>query len=431
MTEIGEKTYEMLWDCEYCGTKKLLGKSHRPLLYAGVVVAVVLGQDEAIDLMLVALLSDGHVLLEGVPGTAKTLLARSFAATLDLSFTRIQFTPDLMPGDVLGTNLFNFQTSSFSLTKGPIFTDILLADEINRTPPKTQAALLEAMQERAVTIDGKSFQLGSDFMVVATQNPIEQQGTYPLPEAQLDRFLFKIEVTGGADLPEAVLAGLRAARHLGASSLEVRLDSLDGLEAMKQKTDIVVVDMHAEATSAAATTRAARRPRAATRTWTPSWRGRSNWAATPPGPSISHWKADGSRHVRCRFAFLWSWQTSRTTRSARRCRRSSAFSASTCCRRRRWRRCGGRRRARRFATIFTSGRCSWISFSSGGVRRWEYPDKPMKTSRPSARLFVTYLPEARTVPHCSFAIILRFSSVNRPTSLWEKWVKNDPLFELS
>jgi MoxR-like ATPase len=155
---------------------------------------VVLGQDEVIDLMLVALLSDGHVLLEGVPGTAKTLLARSFAATLALEFRRIQFTPDLMPGDVIGTNLFNFQTSSFALTKGPIFSDILLADEINRTPPKTQAALLEAMQERGVTIDGKSYPLGDDFMVIATQNPIEQQGTYPLPEAQLDRFLFKILV---------------------------------------------------------------------------------------------------------------------------------------------------------------------------------------------------------------------------------------------
>lgn len=155
---------------------------------------VVLGQDDVIDLMLVALLSDGHILLEGVPGTAKTLLARSFAATLSLDFRRIQFTPDLMPGDVIGTNLFNFQTSTFKLTKGPIFSDILLADEINRTPPKTQAALLEAMQERGVTIDGTSYPLGKDFMVIATQNPIEQQGTYPLPEAQLDRFLFKILV---------------------------------------------------------------------------------------------------------------------------------------------------------------------------------------------------------------------------------------------
>lgn len=152
---------------------------------------VVVGQDEALELMLVALLSDGHILLEGVPGTAKTLLARAFAASLSLAFGRVQFTPDLMPGDVIGTNLFNFQTNQFSLTKGPIFTQLLLADEINRTPPKTQAALLQAMQERSVTIDGTTHALDEGFMVIATQNPIEQQGTYPLPEAQLDRFLFK------------------------------------------------------------------------------------------------------------------------------------------------------------------------------------------------------------------------------------------------
>jgi MoxR-like ATPase len=152
----------------------------------------VVGQDDAIDLMLVSLLVGGHVLLEGAPGTAKTLLAQALAACLQLDFGRIQFTPDLMPGDVLGTNLFNFQTSAFSLTKGPIFTQVLLADEINRTPPKTQAALLQAMNERVVTIDGADYALGDEFMVVATQNPIEQQGTYPLPEAQLDRFLFKI-----------------------------------------------------------------------------------------------------------------------------------------------------------------------------------------------------------------------------------------------
>ena len=151
----------------------------------------VVGQDAALDLMLAALLSEGHVLLEGVPGTAKTLLAQSFARALSLDFGRIQFTPDLMPGDVLGTNLFNFQTSDFRLTKGPVFTQVLLADEINRTPPKTQAALLQAMHERSVTIDGQTHELGDDFMVIATQNPIEQQGTYPLPEAQLDRFLFK------------------------------------------------------------------------------------------------------------------------------------------------------------------------------------------------------------------------------------------------
>ncbi len=155
---------------------------------------VIVGQDEAIDLFLMALLCDGHVLLEGVPGTAKTLLARTFTAALALRFNRIQFTPDLMPGDVIGTNLFNFQSNTFTLVQGPVFTDLLLADEINRTPPKTQAALLQAMQERAVSIDGHTHPLGATFMVIATQNPVEQEGTYPLPEAQLDRFLFKVPV---------------------------------------------------------------------------------------------------------------------------------------------------------------------------------------------------------------------------------------------
>jgi MoxR-like ATPase len=155
---------------------------------------VVVGQDATFDLMLVSLLCEGHVLLEGVPGTAKTLLARSFAAAMSLEFNRIQFTPDLMPGDVIGTNLFNFQTNQFVLTQGPVFTDLLLADEINRTPPKTQAALLQAMQERSVSIDGRTHALSPAFMVIATQNPIEQEGTYPLPEAQLDRFLFKVLV---------------------------------------------------------------------------------------------------------------------------------------------------------------------------------------------------------------------------------------------
>lgn len=161
----------------------------------GEIRKAVVGQDEVVELMLVSLLCGGHVLLEGVPGTAKTLLAQSFAAGLSLRFGRIQFTPDMMPGDLLGTNLFDFRTSSFNLTRGPIFTDILLADEINRTPPKTQAALLQAMNERNATIDGVTHPLGEAFMVVATQNPIEQQGTYPLPEAQLDRFLFKINLS--------------------------------------------------------------------------------------------------------------------------------------------------------------------------------------------------------------------------------------------
>ena len=151
----------------------------------------VVGQDGAVDLLLTALFCGGHVLLEGPPGTAKTLLAQSFARATGLDYGRIQFTPDLMPGDIIGSNLFNFQTSSFTLTRGPIFCELLLADEINRTPPKTQAALLEAMQERRITIDGEAHALSPRFTVVATQNPIEQQGTYPLPEAQLDRFLFK------------------------------------------------------------------------------------------------------------------------------------------------------------------------------------------------------------------------------------------------
>ncbi len=160
----------------------------------GEIAKAVVGQAAIVDHLLIALMARGHVLLEGPPGTAKTFLAQCFAASLGLDYGRIQFTPDLMPGDILGSNLFNFQTSTFTLTRGPIFRDLLLADEINRTPPKTQAALLEAMQERQVTLDGTGHPLPEHFMVVATQNPIESQGVYPLPEAQLDRFLFKLSV---------------------------------------------------------------------------------------------------------------------------------------------------------------------------------------------------------------------------------------------
>ena len=155
---------------------------------------VIAGQEALIDMLMVSLFARGHCLLEGPPGTAKTLLAQSLSQVSTLAFGRVQFTPDLMPGDVLGVNLFNFQTNEFRLTRGPIFTDILLADEINRAPPKTQSALLQAMNEREVTIDGTTYPLGSEFFVIATQNPIEQHGTYPLPEAQLDRFLFKLLV---------------------------------------------------------------------------------------------------------------------------------------------------------------------------------------------------------------------------------------------
>ncbi len=163
----------------------------------------VLGQRTAIETLLVAYMAGGHALLEGVPGVGKTLLARAFAAALGARFSRVQFTPDLMPADVLGTNIYEAGSGSFRLLRGPVFTDILMADEINRTPPKTQAALLEAMQERQVTIDGVPLPLEPGFFVVATQNPIEFEGVYPLPEAQLDRFLVRIEM--GLPAPEAEL----------------------------------------------------------------------------------------------------------------------------------------------------------------------------------------------------------------------------------
>ncbi len=193
------------------------------------IARAIIGQDDSVELMLIAMLAGGHILLEGAPGTAKTFLTQCFAQATSLKFGRVQFTPDLMPGDILGTNLFDFQTSKFSLVKGPIFTDMLLADEINRTPPKTQAALLEAMQERQVTIDGTRHDLGQRFMVVATQNPIEQQGTYPLPEAQLDRFLFK-HILSYPNLEEELqivsqhgaISGTQTAKTYGVKSVVTR-----------------------------------------------------------------------------------------------------------------------------------------------------------------------------------------------------------------
>ena len=215
----------------------------------------VIGQTQTVDLMLVSLFSGGHILLEGPPGTAKTLLTQCFAAAIKLEFGRSQFTPDLMPCDVLGTNLFNFSTNEFALTKGPIFTDILLADEINRTPPKTQAALLEAMQERKVTIDGETHTLNDRFTVIATQNPIEQQGTYPLPEAQLDRFLFKhVLAFPSRDEELAIVSGhgnrtgMKTAGAFGVSPIvspEELADAVGSVSQVRVQEDVVeyIVDI--------------------------------------------------------------------------------------------------------------------------------------------------------------------------------------------
>ena len=156
---------------------------------------VLIGQDEFVRHLVVAFLTGGHVLMEGVPGLGKTLSAKALAKTVDCEYKRVQFTPDLMPTDIIGTIVFDLKKTEFYLKKGPIFTNILLADEINRTPPKTQSALLEAMEEGHVTIDGETMELGDPFFVMATQNPIEYEGTYPLPEAQLDRFLMKLNIT--------------------------------------------------------------------------------------------------------------------------------------------------------------------------------------------------------------------------------------------
>src|SRR5262249_20870019 len=173
---------------------------------------VVVGQEGTLSGLIAALLVRGHVLLEGVPGVAKTLVVKAMAASLDLEFRRVQFTPDLMPSDVIGQVIFDARGAKFSFREGPVFANVLLADEINRTPPKTQAALLEAMEERQVTIEGEARRLPDPFVVVATQNPVEYEGTYPLPEAQLDRFLLKLDVP----LPprEEEVRGLQA-HHAG------------------------------------------------------------------------------------------------------------------------------------------------------------------------------------------------------------------------
>lgn len=206
----------------------------------------IVGQRWTFDLLLVAMLTDGHVLLEGVPGVAKTLMARTLATTLRAEFKRVQFTPDLLPSDVIGTNVFDLATNTFSLRRGPVFTNVLLGDEINRAPAKTQSALLEAMEERQVTIDGVSHPLPEIFMVIATQNPVEYEGTYPLPEAQLDRFLFKVVVDypthdEGMEVLRNYQQGF-SARRLAATGIQMVADAQSLQAARAEIADVKVAE---------------------------------------------------------------------------------------------------------------------------------------------------------------------------------------------
>lgn len=204
---------------------------------------VIVGQDQFVELLIVALLADGHVLIEGVPGIAKTITAKLFAKVLKTNFSRIQFTPDLMPSDVLGTSILNMKDSEFEFKPGPIFSNIVLIDEINRAPAKTQAALFETMEERQATIDGKTYTFENPFMVLATQNPIEQEGTYALPEAQLDRFIFKIKVDYPSIEDEIKIIDSHHKRQgkLPQTLIEPILDT-KSLEDYKSKTQAIVVE---------------------------------------------------------------------------------------------------------------------------------------------------------------------------------------------
>ena len=210
--------------------------------YAGEIHRVVIGQDEAVHLSFIALVLRGHLLIEGVPGTAKTLLARTIARLVGGTFKRIQFTPDLMPSDIVGTSIYEILTSSFRIRTGPIFANIVLADEVNRAPAKTQSALLEAMEERQVTLEGDSLGLPDPFLVLATQNPVEYEGTYPLPEAELDRFIFKAVVRyPGTEEERAIL---RAHDHGQPSANIATLEPFDRgtLDACRTEVDAVKVE---------------------------------------------------------------------------------------------------------------------------------------------------------------------------------------------
>lgn len=204
---------------------------------------IIVGQDRTVDLLIAALLSDGHVLIEGVPGVAKTLTAKLLARTISVKFSRLQFTPDLMPSDVTGTSVFSMKTNEFEFRQGPIFSNIVLIDEINRAPAKTQSALFESMEERQVTVDGRTYKLDVPFMVVATQNPVEQEGTYRLPEAQLDRFLFKINVDYPTLQQETKILADYHARHNSLQIEDVKpVVSAEQLKGFREK----VYSLHVE-----------------------------------------------------------------------------------------------------------------------------------------------------------------------------------------
>ena len=204
---------------------------------------VIVGQDAVLELLLVAILSRGHVLIEGFPGLAKTLIAKLLAQSIDASFTRVQFTPDLMPTDLLGTNVFHVQDSQFSFKKGPIFSNVVLIDEINRAPAKTQSALFEAMEERQVTVDGVRYKLEEPFLIIATQNPIDLEGTYPLPEAQMDRFLFKLRMTYPSQQDEVAILE----RHLEIPNLH-DLDTIEPVLTASQVIELqaAIPEVHIE-----------------------------------------------------------------------------------------------------------------------------------------------------------------------------------------
>jgi MoxR-like ATPase len=206
---------------------------------------VIVEQDELIEQSLISLICGGHVLIEGVPGLAKTLMVRTMAKTLDLNFKRIQFTPDLMPSDVTGTKIFNMQTREFEVKKGPIFTNFLLADEINRTPPKTQAGLLEAMSDKTVSIDGQAYKLPNPYMVFATQNPLEYEGTYSLPEALIDRFLMKIIISYPSPAAEKEVLkryqGGFSSTNLEQANIEI-VSTAEDIEGFKKEVERVRVD---------------------------------------------------------------------------------------------------------------------------------------------------------------------------------------------